>query len=377
MVGKIAYDEHWLVRPSVSIVPLGDSIFDFFQSSTRRSRRFRFTPEIAQVILSLDGKDSLRKVSEAYSVKEENVTHLVGLLHEKCIVEPKALRERINASKFYRVLNFLGDYFPAAEVFEAFQRIRDSRVGILGCGAVGSWVAIQLAQSGVAEFVLIDNDIIEESNLNRSLFSRQDIGLPKVHALKAALLEIDSGMSIETISREVGRQEDLGLIFGREKPTLFVNCADSPSVDQTSAWLNRFCMVEEISYVIAGGYNLHLSLIGMTVIPGESSCFECARARLDELEDDSLRGVRRLWRPKRNLGSLSPLVGITSSLTSLEVIRLAVKSERLRPAMLNRRGEFNFLSNEISFVDLPPHPNCECGAHTAQKVPQVETSPVR
>ena len=44
----------------------------------------------------------------------------LDVLHERCIVEPSPVREAIDKSEFYRVLNFLGDYFPAAELFAAF-----------------------------------------------------------------------------------------------------------------------------------------------------------------------------------------------------------------------------------------------------------------
>ena len=126
-----------------------------------------------------------------------------------------------------------------------------------------------------------------------------------------------------------------------------------------------FC---ELAKIAASG---RLGLIGMTVSPGVSACFNCSRITLDELEDKSLQGVRRLWRPKRNLGSLSPLTGITSSLATSEVLRLAVRSERLRPAMWNRRGEFNFLTNELSFVNLPPRPECGCTSESIRsRVPK-------
>jgi molybdopterin/thiamine biosynthesis adenylyltransferase len=115
-------------------------------------------------------------------------------------------------------------------------------------------------------------------------------------------------------------------------------------------------------YVIAGGYNLHLSLIGMTVIPGESACYQCGCITLDERQAGELENLRKLNRPWRNIGNLVPLAGITSSFAVNEVIRLAVRSSRLKPRMLNRRGEFNFLTNELHFIELPPRRECGCQA---------------
>ena len=292
------------------------------------------------------------------------VSHLMEVLHERCAVEPKAVRDAIDATEHYRVLNFFGDYFPAAELFAAFERLRSTRVAIVGCGAVGSWTAVQLAHSGLENFTVIDGDHVEESNLNRSIFLHEDIGQPKVEAISSALHRISQRVRVRRVKENVCDADGLRALLSEARPDVIVNCADEPSVDLTSEWINEYCQDRRVPYVIAGGYNLHLSLIGMTVSPGVSACINCSRITLDELEDESLQGVRRLWRPKRNLGSLSPLTGITSSLTASEVLRLAVKSDRLRPAMLNRRGEFNFLTNELSFVNLLPRSECGCTAES-------------
>jgi molybdopterin-synthase adenylyltransferase len=360
MKTEIAPAAHWLIRPSVSVIPLGDGIFDFFQSSTRRSMRFRLRPEIASVITHLDGEKAIADICEEQGADVAQVESLIYVLHERCIVEPKPVREAIGKTEFYRVLNFLGDYFPAVELFAAFDRVRSAKVAILGCGAVGSWTAVQLGHSGFENFTVIDGDIVEESNLNRSLFLHEDIGAPKVQALTSALHRITPSIQVRSVHERFFDSERLGAVLSEAAPDIVVNCADEPSVDVTSEWINEYCRKQSVPYVIAGGYNLHLSLIGMTVSPGVSACFNCSRITLDQLEDQSLRGVRRLWRPKRNLGSLAPLTGITSSLAASEVLRLAVRSERLVPAMWNRRGEFNFLTNELSFVDLPPRPECGC-----------------
>jgi molybdopterin/thiamine biosynthesis adenylyltransferase len=148
-----------------------------------------------------------------------------------------------------------------------------------------------------------------------------------------------------------------------------VNCADFPSVDVTSHIVDSACQPRGVPYVIAGGYNLHLSLIGLTVIPGTSACYQCSRLTLDERQVDELADLRKLFRPTRNLGNLAPLAAMTASFAANEVIRLAARSSRLAPRMLNRRGEFNFLTNQLHFVDLPRRADCSCatglGLHLA------------
>ena len=326
---------------------------------------FRLRSEISNAISGLDGSQSLEKVCERHGASVAQMTHFLEVMYERCVVETKTVRDAIDATDHYRILNFLGDYFPAAGLFSAFERLRSTKVAILGCGAVGSWTAVQLAHSGFEYFTVIDGDRVEVSNLNRSIFLHEDIGVPKVKALASALHRISPSIRVREVQEKACNADGLAALFSEAEPEVVVNCADEPSVDLTSEWINDYCLAKKVPYVIAGGYNLHLSLIGMTVIPGVSACFNCSRITLNELEDETLQGVRRLWRPKRNLGNLSPLTGITSSLAATEVLRLGAKSKRLRPAMLNRRGEFNFLTNELSFVDTPPRPECSCECENA------------
>lgn len=61
------------------------------------------------------------------------------------------------------------------------------RVGLAGCGGLGSNVAMLLARTGVQNFVLIDDDSVDASNLNRQHYLPAHIGRPKVEALAEQL----------------------------------------------------------------------------------------------------------------------------------------------------------------------------------------------
>ena len=61
---------------------------------------------------------------------------------------------------------------------------------ILGCGAIGSSTAIQLARMGAETFYLYDFDKVEEPNIGVSQYTYKDIGKPKVDALKEIILDI-------------------------------------------------------------------------------------------------------------------------------------------------------------------------------------------
>ena len=90
---------------------------------------------------------------------------------------------------------------------EKQQRIRThlekSRVGIAGVGGLGSNAAVSLIRAGVGSLVLVDFDEVEESNLNRQYYFRDQIGQKKVDALRENIQRITPSVTIETYCEEL------------------------------------------------------------------------------------------------------------------------------------------------------------------------------
>jgi len=99
-----------------------------------------------------------------------------------------------------------------------------SSVAIIGCGGLGSNIASMLLRSGVLAMTLIDFDVIEESNLNRQLFFRDQIGMPKVMALSETLMRIDPRVSL-TLRQEILTADNFEALVG--KPDVLVEAVDS------------------------------------------------------------------------------------------------------------------------------------------------------
>lgn len=97
--------------------------------------------------------------------------------------------------------------------------------GIIGIGGVGSWVALNLALVGVEEIVLVDPDIVEEHNRNRTLFTAAQVGEPKVVALMSLIMERreTSVIPIEKMIEDLSRMELEFLI----KCDTIVDCRDT------------------------------------------------------------------------------------------------------------------------------------------------------
>lgn len=77
------------------------------------------------------------------------------------------------------------------------------KVGIIGCGGIGTWIGIYSAMGGVKNLYLFDDDIIEISNLNRLPYPSSIIGTKKVNALKKFILSIRPETTVVAIPRRI------------------------------------------------------------------------------------------------------------------------------------------------------------------------------
>ena len=73
------------------------------------------------------------------------------------------------------------------------------RVGIAGAGGLGSNCAMHLVRAGVKHLTIVDFDVVNESNLNRQFFFRDQLGQKKVVALKDNLLRIEPDADIRAV----------------------------------------------------------------------------------------------------------------------------------------------------------------------------------
>jgi sulfur carrier protein ThiS adenylyltransferase len=76
-------------------------------------------------------------------------------------------------------------------------KLKDKVVGIAGCGGLGSNCAVALARVGVGKLVIADFDKVDISNLNRQYFFADQVGKPKVIAIKEIIYRIDSMIKVE------------------------------------------------------------------------------------------------------------------------------------------------------------------------------------
>ena len=84
---------------------------------------------------------------------------------------------------------------------EGIEKLQKSKVAVFGIGGVGSYVVEGLVRAGIGHFILVDKDVVDESNINRQIIAtKKTIGKPKVEVAKQIILDINPNAVIETYS---------------------------------------------------------------------------------------------------------------------------------------------------------------------------------
>lgn len=107
-------------------------------------------------------------------------------------------------------------------------RLGSATVLIVGAGGLGCAVLQYLTAAGVGRLVIVDHDLVEESNLHRQpLYRMSDLGAPKAQAARAALLAINPGVRIDSVIERLTAANAARLVGMAE---IAIDAADSFAV---------------------------------------------------------------------------------------------------------------------------------------------------
>jgi len=129
-------------------------------------------------------------------------------------------------------------------------KLRDACVAVVGIGGVGSAAAEMLVRSGLGHIVVIDNDAVSETNINRQLLAlHSTLGLDKCEVIKARLKDINPDLEIDCVT-EYLCEDNVSRILGTFKPDFLVDAIDtlSPKIA-----LIQYCLASGIPMVSSMG----------------------------------------------------------------------------------------------------------------------------
>lgn len=143
---------------------------------------------------------------------------------------------------------------------EALNIISSKSVMVVGIGGVGSWAAEALARSGVGRLVLVDLDVVSESNINRQIHSLSStLGQDKVEAMADRLRDINPQLQLELIDDFIDTENARSVIESTSVDVV-LDCADQVAAKIAMAVACRDLRLHLIMCGGAGGKSNSLAL---------------------------------------------------------------------------------------------------------------------
>ena len=131
--------------------------------------------------------------------------------------------------------------------------LKSSTVLVAGVGGVGGYAVEMLVRAGVGNLVIIDDDVVKETNINRQIIATaKNVGASKVQLMKERISEINPQASVLAI-RDFIDEDNVGEFIRRFKPNFVIDAIDSIS---PKIALIKYCIennVKIISSMGAGG----------------------------------------------------------------------------------------------------------------------------
>ncbi|QAA77298.1 MAG: Molybdopterin-synthase adenylyltransferase [Candidatus Bipolaricaulis sibiricus] len=224
---------------------------------------------------------------------------------------------------------------------EGQQRLEEASVLVVGCGALGSHTAEILARAGVGDLILVDRDVVEETNLHRvSLFTPDEVGQPKAHAAAILLRRIAPHATIAAHVVHFGPREAEELVPSVD---LVVDGLDNLS---TRYLVNDACVKHGVPWV----YTAVLSTYGMTmpIVPAGGPCLRCV------FPDPPSRGAIPTC---AEAGILGPVPAALAALQATTAIQILARGSALAPGRL---VHLDLWTGRAELVSVARAPDCPC-----------------
>ena len=223
---------------------------------------------------------------------------------------------------------------------EGQEKLSNISVLQIGLGGLGSPCSLYLTAAGIKELTIIDNDVLELSNLQRQiLYNETQTGRNKADLTKEVLSNLNSEVQIKTYKDHIDVDSIRKYLKGQD---FIVDCSDNLP---TKFLVNRVAVENNLKCVIAGIKDFYGQII--TINPKKSACYQCV---FPDPEKDSI---------DPNAGPL-PVIGVTpgilGTLEALEVIKTTLGLPNLYDNLLM----VNLLDLRFDKIQVVKDEKCIC-----------------
>ncbi|MEN2767504.1 HesA/MoeB/ThiF family protein [Ornithinibacillus xuwenensis] len=235
----------------------------------------------------LNGKNTIKQIhklllQEGYqAIQVDDIAESINTLNELGFITDMEHLERSKLNKkdierYKGNLNFFNLFSTLKEShYQKQEALCDATITILGMGAFGANILIQLAGLGVKNINIVDFDEVCLSNLNRQfLFNEKSIGHFKVEEARKFIQDFNSDVRVHLYNQAISRADDIKPLIADSD--FVVLAADQPYIILPRE-VNKACVEMGIPF-IAGGLTINSGQF-FTIIPYESGCVDCMHLR--------------------------------------------------------------------------------------------------
>ncbi len=224
------------------------------------------------------------------------------------------------------------------------QKLSESTVAIIGCGALGSIQASTMVRAGVGRVRLIDRDFLEASNLQRQfLYDENDIesGWPKSVAAKLKLDRINSQVTIENAVEDLN-ESNIDRLCGDANILL-----DGTDNFETRFLINDFAVHRNKPWIFGGCIGCDGQ--SMTIVPGETACLHCLM-----MQGPPPPGTAETC---DSAGILATIIGLIASFQCNEAFKIMTgHMDKINHGLLS----IGLWENDFRIIDLSELSNVDC-----------------
>ncbi|MDR9828062.1 molybdopterin-synthase adenylyltransferase MoeB [Vibrio sp. FNV 38] len=221
--------------------------------------------------------------------------------------------------------------------FDGQEALKQSSVLVLGTGGLGCAATQYLATAGVGKLTLVDDDVVELSNLQRQVLHHDsDIGRPKVTSAADSLRQLNPHIEVDEVN---GRLCDIELEKLIQQHSLVLDACDNV---ETRNQLNRLCYSTKTPLVSGAAIRMEGQVSVFTYREPSQPCYQCLSALFG---DTTLSCVEA--------GIMAPVVGIVGAVQAMEAIKVIANYGRPKQGKILILDALSMSWREMNLMKMP------------------------
>lgn len=249
------------------------------------------------------------------------------------------------------------------------KKLKNTSILCIGAGGIGSPALTYLAAAGIGRIGIIDDDVVELSNLQRQiLYTTSECGKAKTEIAKNRLLAINENIEIQTFTQKLSYENALNLV---ENYQIVLDGSDNYS---TKYLANDACYTKRIPLISASLFQFNGQLITLRYTENDAACYRCLYPIIPPI------GAMQNCAESGILGSVAGMLGTMAATQAIKLVLnigdnlknqlLLVQTLTLeiKKYQFTKRKECILCGKDTPFTQLPRYEEKICSTGSIQEI---------